>query len=302
MVRRAIMGTPNIDAGQGGDAGPGARRFQSGMVGRLLDDRMTLFFCLIILLIVLSAIFAPVLAPYSPDVGSVARRLKPIGYQGHWLGTDEQGRDMLSRLLYGGRISLLMGLVPIVFATMVGGGLGIVAGCAGGTVNTVIMRAMDVFYAFPSVLLSVAISGMLGGGLVNGLLALTLVFIPPMCRVAETATAQVCGLDFVDAARASGAGVLSIIRTHIVINVAGPMLVYASSLVSISVLLAAGLSFLGFGVEPPTADWGSMLASLRQAIYVDPALCVLPGAAIFIASLSFNLMSDGLRQAMDAKS
>jgi peptide/nickel transport system permease protein len=220
---------------------------------------------------------------------------------GHLLGTDELGRDMLSRLIYGGRMSLMMGILPVFFAIIIGGLLGVVAGFAGGAINMGIMRVMDVFYAFPSVLLAVAISGTLGGGAGSGLLALTLVFIPSLCRVAETATSQIRSLDFVEAARASGAPAHSIIATHIIGNVLPPIFIYASSLISVSILLAAGLSFLGLGVEPPTPDWGQMLSSLRQAIYVQPLVCALPGVAIFIISLSFNLVSDGMRQAMDVK-
>jgi peptide/nickel transport system permease protein len=189
----------------------------------------------------------------------------------------------------------------VVLATIIGGLLGVVAGFVGGRVNMAIMRTMDVFYAFPSVLLAVAISGTLGGGLANGLFALTLVFIPSICRVAESATTQVRNLDFVEAARASGAATFSIIRHHVLGNVLAPVFIYASSLISVSILLASGLSFLGLGVSPPTADWGLMLSSLRSAIYVQPLVCALPGAAIFIASLSFNLVSDGLRRAMDVK-
>jgi peptide/nickel transport system permease protein len=164
-----------------------------------------------------------------------------------------------------------------------------------------IMRTVDIFYAFPSVLLAVAISGTMGGGMSNGLLALTLVFIPPLCRIAETATTQVRNLDFVEAARASGAPTWSIIIHHVLGNVISPVFIYASSLISVSILLAAGLSFLGLGVEPPTPDWGLMLSTLRQAIYVQPYVCALPGLAIFITSLSFNLVSDGLRHAMDVR-
>ena len=160
---------------------------------------------------------------------------------------------------------------------IIGGLLGVVAGFFGGRLNMLIMRTVDVFYAFPSVLLAVAISGVMGGGMVNGLVALTLVFIPPLCRVAETATTQVRNLDFVEAARASGASGLSIILHHVLRNVAAPVFIYASSLISVSILLAAGLSFLGLGVEPPTPDWGLMLSTLRQAIYVQPLVCALPG-------------------------
>jgi peptide/nickel transport system permease protein len=269
--------------------------------GRLRYDYVTLFFILVIAVVALAAIFAPVVAPFDPNKSSMLYRLKPVGYKGFLLGTDELGRDMLSRLVYGGRMSLLMGLAPVALATSLGGFLGVVAGYAGGWTNMLIMRTMDVFYAFPSVLLAVAISGTMGGGIANGLIALTLVFIPPLCRVSEAATTQIRSRDFVEAARASGASTLSIICYHVLRNVLAPVLTYASSLLSVSILLAAGLAFLGLGVEPPTADWGLMLSTLRQSIYVQPFICALPGLAIFIASLSFNLVSDGLRQAMDIR-
>jgi peptide/nickel transport system permease protein len=268
---------------------------------RLRYDYVTLFFALVIVLIALAAICAPLLAPFDPLKTSMAYRLKPIGFRNFMLGTDELGRDMLSRLIYGGRMSLLMGLTPVLLATILGGTLGVIAGFLGGSVNMLIMRTVDIFYAFPSVLLAVAISGTMGGGMSNGLIALTLVFIPPLCRIAETATTQVRNLDFVEAARASGAPTRSIIVHHILGNVLAPVFIYASSLISVAILLAAGLSFLGLGVEPPTPDWGLMLSTLRQAIYVQPYVCALPGVAIFITSLSFNLVSDGLRQAMDVR-
>ncbi|HVI62211.1 MAG TPA: ABC transporter permease, partial [Bradyrhizobium sp.] len=279
-----------------------ARGYWRTVGRRLSRDYVTLFFALVIAVIVLAAILAPLIAPFDPNATSIVNRLKPIGYKGLFiLGTDELGRDVLSRLIYGGRISLLMGLLPVGLATCIGGFLGLIAGFAGGWVNALIMRIMDVFYAFPSVLLAVAISGTMGGGIVVSLVALTLVFTPPLCRVSEAATTQIRSRDFVDAARASGASSLSIMLYHVLRNVLAPVLIYASSLVSVSILLAAGLSFLGLGVEPPTPDWGLMLSTLRQSIYVQPVICALPGAAIFVCSLSFNLVSDGLRQAMDIK-
>ena len=268
---------------------------------RLRYDYVTLFFLSVIALVALAALLAPLLAPFDPTKTSMIYRMKPIGFRDFALGTDELGRDMLSRLLWGGRVSLMMGLGPVLFATLIGGFLGVVAGFVGGRVNMLIMRTVDVFYAFPSVLLAVAISGTLGGGFANGMLALTLVFVPPICRVAESATTQVRALDFVEAARASGASTFSMIRTHVLGNVLGPVFIYASSLISVSILLASGLSFLGLGVEPPTPDWGLMLSTLRTGIYVQPLVCALPGACIFVTSLSFNLVSDGLRRAMDVK-
>lgn len=268
---------------------------------RLRYDYMTLFFGLVVILIILSAIFAPLLAPMDPYQSSMLNRLKPIGYKDFILGTDELGRDILSRILYGGRISLTMGILPVFIATVIGGSLGIIAGFVGGRTNMTIMRIMDVFYAFPSILLAVAISGALGGGIFNGMMSLTLVFIPPLCRVAETATSQVRNLDFVEAARATGASTFSIIRVHILGNVLGPILIYSSSLVSVSILIASGLSFLGLGVTPPEPDWGLMLNTLRQAIYIQPVVCALPGVAILVTSICFNLVSDGLRSAMDVR-
>jgi peptide/nickel transport system permease protein len=268
---------------------------------RLRHDPVTLFFGAVVLGIILCAVFAPLIAPFDPYKESVIGRLKPFGWRGHSLGTDELGRDLLTRVIYGGRISLLMGLVPVLIATILGGTLGIVAGFGGRRLNTGIMRTMDVFYAFPSVLLAVAISGAMGGGIANGMIALSLVFTPALCRVAETATAQVRNLDFIEAARASGAGTFTILRYHELGNVLGPIFIYASSLVSVSILLASGLSFLGLGVKPPEPDWGLMLSTLRQSIYVNPWICAIPGVAIFITSICFNLVSDGIRAAMDVR-
>jgi peptide/nickel transport system permease protein len=277
------------------------RSYWGSVWNRLRYDPITLFCLALIILIILAAIFAPWLSPMDPDKASMANRLRPIGYKKYLLGTDEQGRDMLSRMLWGGRVSLSMGILPVLFATLIGGGFGVVAGYYGGKVNMVIMRTMDIFFAFPSVLLAVAIAGSLGGGIANQMLTLTVVLIPPICRVAETATSQVRSLDFVDAARASGAKTRSILFTHVLPNVLSPVLVYSSTLVSISIILASGLSFLGLGVSPPTADWGLMLSTLRQSIYVQPIVTALPGVAILVTSIAFNLVSDGLRQAMDVK-
>jgi peptide/nickel transport system permease protein len=206
---------------------------------------------------------------------------------------------MLTRLMYGGRLSLVMGIGPVVFAFLIGSLLGITAGFVGGRANTAIMRTVDVFYAFPSVLLAIAISGALGAGIVNALVSLTIVFIPPIVRVAESVTTQVRSLDYVEAARASGAGSTVIIRLHVLPNVVGPIFVYATGLVSVSLILASGLSFLGLGVKPPLAEWGLMLNTLRAAIYTSPWVAALPGAMIFAVSICCNLLSDGLRQAMD---
>jgi peptide/nickel transport system permease protein len=208
---------------------------------------------------------------------------------------------MLSRLMYGGRMSLLMGLLPVFIAFVVGTSMGVIAGFFGGWTNTLIMRTTDVFFAFPAVLLAIAISGALGAGFVNAIISLTLVFIPPIARVAESVTTSVRNLDFVEAARASGADAFTLIRVHVLGNVLGPVFIYATSLVSVCMILAAGLSFLGLGVRPPVPEWGLMLNTLRQSIYLQPWISILPGLMIFVTSLCFNLLSDGLRGAMDIK-
>jgi peptide/nickel transport system permease protein len=282
-------------------AAAAAQGYWTGVFRRLLRDKVAVACALILIAIVLAAIFAPYVAPADPSKGAILKRLQPIGSEGFPLGSDELGRDMLSRLIYGGRLSLLMGISPVVFAILIGSFLGIVAGFVGGRTNTVIMRTVDVFFAFPSVLLAVAISGALGAGIANAVLALTVVFIPPIARVAESVTTQVRSLDFVEAARASGAGAFTIIRVHILGNVLGPIFVYATSLVSVSMILAAGLSFLGLGTKPPDPEWGLMLNTLRTAIYIQPWVAALPGALIFVVSISFNLLSDGMRSAMDVQ-
>ena len=278
-----------------------ARGYWHTVGRRITRDKVSMVCAFILALIFLSALCAPWLGLADPYQGSMIRRLRHIGTPNYPLGTDELGRDMLARLIYGGRLSLLVGILPVILAFVIGTSLGLVAGYVGGKLNTAIMRTVDVFYAFPSVLLAVAIAGAMGGGMANGMLALTLVFIPPMCRVAETATTQVRGLDFIEAARASGARTMTIIRYHVLGNVLGPVFIYASSLVSVSILLASGLSFLGLGVRPPLPDWGLMLSTLRQSIYVVPFVCALPGMAIFITSICCNLVSDGLRAAMDVR-
>jgi len=297
-VRKAASDPAGIDAAQVAVA---SRGYWATVFQRLRYDRVTVVFGLLLAAIILSAVFAGLLSSVDPFKTSMLARLKPIGTEGHWLGTDELGRDMFTRLLYGGRLSLFMGITPVVNALIIGGFLGLVAGFLGGRTNMLIMRTIDVFYAFPSILLAVAISGALGAGLVNAIVSLTIVFIPPIARVTESVTTQVRTLDYVEAARASGAGNFTIIRVHVLSNVLGPVFIYATSLISVSIILASGLSFLGLGVEPPQAEWGLMLNTLRQSIYVSPWVAALPGVMIFMTSLSFNMLSDGLRSAMDMK-
>jgi peptide/nickel transport system permease protein len=272
-----------------------------GVARRFARDKLAMAAALLVLFLFTLAAFGPWLAPADPYAASMLGRLKPIGSAGNLLGSDELGRDMLSRLIVGARLSLFMGITPVMLAFFFGTAIGITAGYAGGWANNVIMRTIDVFYAFPSVLLAIALSGTLGAGTGNALLSLTVVFIPQIARVAESVTTQIRGRDFVEAARASGAGALTIVRVHVLGNVLGPIFVYATSLIAVSMILASGLSFLGLGVRPPEPEWGLMLNTLRTAIYTQPWVAALPGAMIFLTSIGFNLLADGLRSAMEIK-
>ena len=301
MTTIATKAGPSVAAPAHKGRRPVSRSFWQTAWRRLSRDPVAVVCGVILLAILLAAIFAPIVTPYDPYRTSMARRLLPIGDARHWLGTDELGRDLLTRLIYGGRMSLFMGFAPVVLATLIGGFLGILAGYCGGATNMAIMRVTDVFYAFPSVLLAVAISGVLGAGLVNSLVSLTLVFTPPLARIAESVTTQVRNQDYVEAARATGASGWRIVLGHVLSNVTGPILIYASSMISVSIVIASGLSFLGLGVVPPLAEWGLMLNTLRQSIYVAPMNAILPGIMIFVVSMSSNLISDALRESMDVK-
>ena len=270
-----------------------------GVLRRLLRDPGGVVVGVVILLLLALALFGPWLIVKDPYQTSMFLRLKPIGSDGFPLGSDELGRDMLSRLILGTR--LFMGIVPVVFAFFIGGAIGIIAGYTGGKTNTVIMRTVDVFYAFPSVLLAIALSGALGAGIGNALLSLTLVFVPQVARIAESVTAQVRHMDYIDAARATGASALTIIRVQVLGNVLGPIFVFSTGLISVCMILASGLSFLGLGVRPPEPEWGLMLNTLRTAIYTQPWVAALPGLMIFITSISFNILADRLRAAMAIK-
>jgi peptide/nickel transport system permease protein len=268
---------------------------------RFVGNKMGLVAFGVLLALVLSAVFAPLLSPADPTIGVAVDRLKPIGAAGHLLGTDELGRDMLSRLLWGGRLSLLAGLAPVLFATVIGTALGALAGFAGGWVAAVIMRLMDMFYAFPAVLLAIAISASLGPGIINVIISMSVIYISPIARVAEAATRKVVVAEFIEAARLTGAGMPKILVTQVLANIFSPIFVYASGLVGLSIVIAASLSFLGLGVKPPAPEWGYMLNSLRGTIYVNPWVAALPGFFIFLTSIAFNALADAIRDALDVK-
>ncbi|WP_432845841.1 ABC transporter permease [Amycolatopsis sp. CA-161197] len=254
----------------------------------------------VVLLIVLTALVGPLLAG-DPVAGDTAHRLLPAGTPGHLLGTDGQGRDVLARLVDGTRLSLLAGLVPVAFAALVGTGLGVTAGLSGKWGQRTIMRTLDVFYAFPAVLLAVAIAAALGSGLSNAIIALAVILVPPVARVAETETRRLVDLDYMEAARASGATRSAIALRQVLPNVAPPVIVYCTALIGLSIVYAAGLSFLGLGISPPTPEWGLMVSEHTQYIYSAPFLAAIPALAILVASVAFNVLGDGLRDLLDVR-
>jgi peptide/nickel transport system permease protein len=225
-----------------------------------------------------------------------------MGKGGHLLGTDGQGRDILSRLIWGARPSLLAGLVPVLISGLIGTTLGVVAGLGRRVVQGGIMRTLDVLYAFPAVLLAIAIAAALGSGISNAIIALSVVLIPPIARVAETEVVRMRSADFMEASRASGAKWRSIAVRQVLPNIAPTMIVYCTALVGLAIVYAAGLSFLGLGIAPPHAEWGQMLNDLRQNLYDQPTLSLIPAAVIFLTSAAFNVLGDGLRDVLDVQS
>jgi peptide/nickel transport system permease protein len=253
-------------------------------------------------IVILAAVFAPLVAPYGPTTGSISERLLAVGSPGHLLGTDGQGRDILSRLIWGARPSLLEGIVPVVVAGIIGTVLGVVASLSGRKIHTLIMRTLDVLYSFPAVLLAIALAAALGAGVVNAIVALTIVLIAPIARVAETEVARMRSADFMEAARASGASWPRIARRQVLPIIAPVLLVYCTALIGLAIVFAGGLSFLGLGIAPPHPEWGSMLNDLVQDLYNQPVLALIPAAMIFVTSVAFNVLGDGLRDLLDIHS
>jgi peptide/nickel transport system permease protein len=249
----------------------------------------------------IAATLAPLLAPHDPDTIDTARRLARPLTAGHVLGTDEFGRDLLSRLLYGARTSLVVGLAATALAAAAGSGLGLLAGFVGRWVDQVVMRSIDTLMAFPYFLLAIAIIATLGPGLVNGMVAVAIVNIPFYGRIVRATVLAVKQTEYVEAARALGVSELRLSLTHVLRNCLAPLIVAVTLNVGGMITALAGLSFLGLGVQPPTSDWGSMLSSSRQYMNVAPHVAALPGLAIFLAVLGFNLLGDGLRDALDPR-
>ena len=260
---------------------------------------------------ILVAIFAPVLAPYSPIevLSDVKPRMDPcihafgcdVTQSEHIFGVDGNRRDLLSRVIFGSRLSLEIGVATVSFAIIVGTILGAVSGYLGGWTDNIIMRFMDVLLAFPSLLLSIAIVAVLGPGLVNALLAISFVSIPVYARIVRASVLQIKEQDFVSASRALGASPLGILISHVLPNALTPIIVQATLGIASAILDAAALSFLGLGAAPPTPEWGLMLGEERNSLFNAPHLVFIPGIAIMLTVLAFNLLGDGLRDALDPR-
>jgi peptide/nickel transport system permease protein len=268
----------------------------------------------IIVLLILIAIFAPLIAPYDPNqvligVEKVQRRAPPcihlLGCSAeepqHIMGIDGNVRDEFSRVIYGARVSLSVGFMTVGFAIVVGILLGALAGYLGGRFDELIMRTLDVLLAFPSLLLSIAIVSVLGPGLINAMLAIAIVSIPAYARVMRASVLAARSEEYVQAARVIGAGSGAVLFRHIMPNAITPLIVQGTLGIGTAILETAALSFLGLGAQPPTAEWGSMLSAERNQVFTAPHLVFFPGLAIMINVLGFNLLGDGLRDALDPR-
>jgi peptide/nickel transport system permease protein len=276
-----------------------ARAFGALVRRRLREDPVLLAALGVILMVVVAAVLAPRLAPYDPTRVDPRIRLSPPGIVGHVLGTDQLGRDVLSRVMWGGRISLIVGIVPVVLSAVGGTAVGLIAGYYGGRVDQVITRSLDVLFAFPAILLALAIVSALGPSIYNAMLAITIVAIPSFARLVRSAVLGIRERSFVEAARSLGANNQRIILQHILPNTVSPVIVYGTFETGKTIVFAAALSFLGLGVQPPTAEWGAMLSQGRTVLATAWYVATVPGIVIFLVSLSFNILGDGLRDALD---
>lgn len=275
--------------------------FSSPVMRRLLKRRLTLPALIVIAGLILCAIFAKTISPYDP----VSDQAYPSANQGptvaHWFGADYAGRDILSRVIYGSRVSLLVGIVSVGIGLLFGVVCGVTAGYFGGTTDVVSMRLMDVIWAFPSLMLALAITSALGRGVTNAMIAIGVVNVPFFARVARSSTLAVRGLEFVTAARAIGVPRWRIMTQHILPNIAAPLIVQGSLAFGVAITTEASLDFLGVGAQPPTPTWGLDLQVGYQYLATNPSLALFPGLAIFIAVLAFTFLGDGLRVALDPR-
>lgn len=270
------------------------------VVRRFVRNRLALAGLFIVVLLCLTAVAAPVIAPKDPAASTLGdTRATPSSE--YLLGADEIGRDILSRIIYGSRVALLVAVLAIGSATLVGGGIGLISGFAGGWVDEILMRLMDILLAFPYLLLAIAIVSALGSGVEKTTIAVAIWAVPNFARVVRGQVLTIKERDYVLAARALGARTPRLMLIHVTPNVIAPIIVFASLYMASAILLEAALSFLGLGVQPPQASWGLMVASGRDFLRVAPHVTTFPGIAIMITVLGFNLLGDGLRDAMDPK-
>lgn len=287
-----------------GVADPTRRKPQSGYrqaFTAFVRDRGAVAAVVLLIVVVLIAIFAPVIAPFDPNVGDPTQLLSPPLVGGHLLGTDTQGRDLVARLIFGTRLAIIEATVPVVAAAIAGTTLGLLAGFYQGLPGGLIMRVLDVFFAIPLVLLGVAIAAALGSGPPTVILSMAIVITPYIARVVYTATAQLKHSLFVQTARSSGSGELEILREEILPHVIPSVIVYGTTNMGAMIVFAAGFGFLGLGAQPPTADWGAMIAAGVTTLASAPWVSTFPGLVIVAVALAFNYVGDGLRIALDPR-
>jgi len=267
---------------------------------QLKKNKIAIIGLIIIITLAFIALFAPFIAPHDPIEQNLEKRLLPPCRE-YPMGTDDLGRCLLSRIIYGARVSLQLGVIVVGIITVIGVTLGLISGYYGGIVDEIIMRLVDVVLAFPGIILALAVAGALGPGLFNVMLALAMVGWTGLARVVRGSVLSVKQKEFVESARALGCSDLHIMTRHILPNVMAPVIVLATLDMAFIILAAAGLSFLGLGAQPPTPEWGSMLNSGRAFMRTAPHLTTFPGLAIMVAVLAFNFLGDGLRDALDPR-
>ncbi|HUZ64606.1 MAG TPA: ABC transporter permease [Acetobacteraceae bacterium] len=267
---------------------------------RFLGHRAALFGLVVMTLFILVAVFAPLVAPYDPIAASWAAIRKAPSWA-HWMGTDELGRDELSRVIFGAQASLLAAVTAVFIAGLIGVPVGLVAGFAGGRVDAVLSRIVDAVLAIPFLILAIALAAFLGPDLRNAMIAIGVSTAPIFMRVTRGAAMDAATNDYVEAARALGNPPWRVALRHIAPNIAAPVLVQGTLSIATSIIAEAALSFLGLGQQPPAPSWGSMLNSAQQFLNQAPWLAIFPGAAIFLTVLAFNLVGDGLRDALDPR-
>lgn len=255
---------------------------------------------ILILLFILIAVIGPFLTPHAPNAQNHAIQLEGPSLQ-HWFGTDRHGRDIFSRLIHGMWITLLVGFSSVVMGMTLGVFLGVVSGYYGKRIDSIIMRFMDILLAFPGILLAMAIVTVLGEGIFNVIIAVAIFSIPVFARISRSSTLSVKELEYVEAVKALGASDFRIIFLHILPNILSPIIVQATLNIATAILTASGLSFLGLGAQPPSPEWGAMLSEGRNYMWQAPHMTTIPGIAIVIVVLAFNLFGDGLRDALDPR-